>query len=168
MLRHLLIALVLVLFTLTSALAEIVEGPLTDMVREAELIVIGTVVANERTGEKYISRLNGSKQEYTFYKATIEVESILKGDPNMREITIYQFNTSVDPTIHVGERDIFFIAKDPREFFKGRYSVVRGYAGMVRIVQDWVETHYIRGESKEQKLEDFIHKIRDLVGKKAN
>jgi hypothetical protein len=83
------------------------------------------------------------------------VEETLKGNPNMLDITIYQFNKSTDPVIHVGERVVFFIAPDSREAFNRKCSVVRGYAGTARI-QDWVEPLYIRGEAKEQRLESFI------------
>lgn len=159
-----LIVLVLMCSVLAlSVKADVIEVPLREMIKESELIFIGKVIAHVKTGEKDILEKEGFKREYPFYKVTIEVESIFKGDLKKDKIEAYHFKTSGDPVFRVHERSVFFIAADPRQAFKGRKSVVRGYAGMVPIKGDTVRPLYIQGEQGEQKLADFIQKIRKVV-----
>src|SRR5712692_5134366 len=108
--------------------AKSIDVPLSKMVQESELIVIGTVTAYVNTGEVYLFERENFKREFPFYKATIKVEKTLKGNPKNSEIYVYSFGTSSEPEFHVQERGVFFIETDRRKSFKGRQSVTGGYA----------------------------------------
>jgi hypothetical protein len=152
----------LIFMSLASALpvnADNIDVPLSKMVQESELIVIGTVTAYVNTGEVFLFERENFKREFPFYKATIKVEKTLKGDPKKSEIDVYSFGTSSEPEFHVQERGIFFIETDRRKSFRGRQSVAGGYAGMLPIEEDTVRPLYIEGEQKKQKLDAFIQRI---------
>jgi hypothetical protein len=151
--------LFLFLITLTFVLlASVSDGkirplPLNEMVKEAELIVIGKVVSGEKTREHYDSEL-------VYSRTKVAIKKTLKGDTSVRELYIYTVPVTTDARFQLNEESILFIHTK-----KGKNSVVRGYGGKVDIKGDMVGPITMINEPREQKLEVFMNKIEIVLGK---
>ncbi len=94
---------ILIVFS-TVALSKIALLPLTEMVEKAETIAVGRVVQIEKTDEQY--------EAHPFYKATISIKRILKGDQATQNIDIYFLPEREDEARYsLNDKSIFFITK---------------------------------------------------------
>jgi hypothetical protein len=116
--------------------------PLDEMIKESKIIVIGKVLRIE---------------EPIFHKmavATIEIEQILVGNYEDKQIDITYYPRSIfDARFVLNEQCIFLIDE--------RNTIVKGYAGKIPIEKDKVEVRYILGEPRSQPLKDFTQRIKD-------
>ena len=116
--------------------------PLDEMIKESRIIVIGKVLRIK---------------EPIFHKmavATIEIEQILVGNYEDKQIDITYYPRSIfDARFVLNEQCIFLIDE--------RNTIVKGYAGKIAIEKDKVEVRYILGEQESQTLKDFIKSIED-------
>jgi hypothetical protein len=149
---------VAIITVIMSSLAssKIIEFPLSEMVSNSEIIVVGTVVHTEKT--KDTVKFDGN--EYEQYKATIHIENMIKGNGALKEVDVYYLPSfvSLEATFAVGDRAIYFIKTS-----EGRTILVQGYGGKAKIEKDVVETRFIRGEPDTQNFGIFLQKIMKLI-----
>jgi len=140
------ICLFLINILCVSATGRVILATLDQMVKESELIVIGKVNDIERT--------TTSHEEYgNEYKAEIRVEQTLKGRGVEKEVFIYYFPRR-EPEFIIGERCILFI-----KAWKGKYRIVRGIGGRVKIEENKAFRLRMVNEDETQELDQFIQKI---------
>jgi hypothetical protein len=118
------------------------EIPLDEMIKESKIIVIGKML---RIKEPIFHKMG---------VATIQIEQILVGNYEEKQIDITYYQSSIfDPRFVLNERCIFLINE--------RNTIVKGYAGKIPIEEDKVEVRHILGEATSQTLKDFIQRIKD-------
>jgi hypothetical protein len=152
---------IVVALMVAHVLAELRVYPLSQMVEHSELILIGKVIKLERNGKTKFGA-----EEVDQYRASIEVDEMLKGDSGLKEVPVYFHLHPEQPQFKIGERAVLFLIKR-----KDHFRVFNGIHGELPIV-DYPPGHYkvtptsIVGEPKEQSLDDFIDKIQRLVAGK--
>ncbi len=128
--------------------------PLSEMVQKAEFIVIGEIVKMEKIGMTF----SGGK--VAEYRATIEVERTIKGDPSTKTLQIAAaLDFSDSPPIAVGQRSVYFLYSS-----EGRLRIL-GMGGEIPITDDIIKPRWITGEPKEQELDEFLDRIRGYLAK---
>jgi len=97
------------------ARGEMLPAPVEELTRYASEIVIGKVVeTSEKTGEFWTQ--HGTQKTFEFFKATIEVSSVIKGDVTKRRIQVYYLTIGDTFGEHVlGRPSLFFIDDGLRE-----------------------------------------------------
>lgn len=128
--------------------------PLSEMVEKAEFIVIGEMVKMEKIGMTF----SGGK--VAEYRATIEVEQTIKGDPSAKTLQIaatLDFEDS--PKYEMGHRSVYFVYRGD-----GRLWIL-GMGGEIPITDNIVKPLWIPGEPKEQGLDGFLRRIREYLQK---
>ncbi len=148
--------------------ASFITITLEEMIRESELIVIGTVTnKGETTGETFEVGKQEFRRLLPFYIATITVTSVVKGSPSLNELKVnYSDLAGVTPLLNLQERAVFFVTTlrgDEQGAWKGKQVVLQGVGGELLIEADMVKTPYIKDEPKEQKLNDLLEKIRRIL-----
>jgi hypothetical protein len=145
------VSLMLLMFSPT-AWSDVLPFLLGDMVSNSELIFIGKVTRIEKT-------TNQNKSIGVEHKATIQIEKMIKGSGELKEVDAFYWpDISTDPNLAVGERAIFFI-----KTWEGKYTLVQGYAGEVKIDNDVVNTMFIKDEPDAQPMGVFLDKIKKLI-----
>jgi hypothetical protein len=128
---------------------------LTEMVRESDLIVVGTVAKIDTT------RIADKAMEVV----TIKLDTLLKGDTSLKEIAIHRPITNEvedeEAEFQIGEQACYFVKK-----WKNEWQVVQGGNGKVIIKNDNAYPTGIRQQKKEVRAIAFRQQIRKLVGQK--
>ena len=91
------------------ARAEVKPVPVEDLTRYTTEIVIGKVVeVSDKTGEFWTQPI--MHKTFEFLKATIEVSSVIKGDPTTRRLQVYYLTIGDTFGEHIlGRPSLFFI-----------------------------------------------------------
>src|SRR6266480_4489708 len=103
---------IVVALMVAHVLAELRVYPLSQLVENSELILIGKVIKLERTGTT-----NFGAEEVDQYRASIEVEKMLKGDSDLKEVPVYFHLHPEQPQFRIGERAILFLIKR-KDYFR--------------------------------------------------
>ena len=153
-----------VILTAFPLSAKIIVGPLSEMVKEAELIVVGEVVATQKTGEldprtKYPVLPEGAIH-FKYFKATLKFKKVLKGMSPTDTLYVDYESTSTDAKFYSGQEVLVFL-----ESRDGRLKTVAGLGGLVEIKGKMAGPIFISEEAQEQELERFVDKINLLVGR---
>lgn len=152
------------LFLLSGmARGEVTPAPVEDLTRYASEIVIGKVVeVSEKTGEFWTQP--GTHKTFEFFKATIDVSSVIKGDPTTRRLQVYYLTIGdTFGELVLGRPSLFFINDGLGLEPPWNKSTVMSTTGDVPIDGEFVLTDRIKGQPKRQPLKEFIDKIRVLI-----
>jgi hypothetical protein len=158
------LTMVLVVLAALPLSAEIIELPLSEMVKGSELIVRGEVVATQKTGDldprtKYPALPEGAVH-FKYFKATLKVKKVLLGMSPTDTLYVDYRGTSTDAKFYSGQEVLVFLVRRD-----GILQTVAGYGGLVEIKGKMVGPIFIREEAQEQELERFVDKINLLVGR---
>src|SRR5919198_754173 len=134
--------------------AKLQNFPLAEYVHRAEFIIVGDVVKLEKT-EATAPGLGLDR-----YRATIEIERTIKGDPSVRQLSIDYTLYAEEPQFRMG-RALLFVTR-----YEGRLIVVQGFMGLLPITRRYVSESKpysytvgpidILNEPKSQKLDELI------------
>jgi hypothetical protein len=135
----------------TAASCRLALMPMSFMVENSERIVMGKVTSIVSTDQKIENK--------TFSKALIQVESVLKGTVFMQRVEVlFLPGTEDEPTFTVGEKGIFFVRG-----YKDKQNLLQGSAGKVDIVNGEAKNIYMRDEAPNQKIDQFLGKVKQLI-----
>jgi hypothetical protein len=145
------------------ALAMVQRVPLEQLTQYATQIVIGKVIAeSEHTREFWIQP--GTGKSYEFLKATIHVDSVIRGDKSIDRIQVYYLTIGDSfGELIPGRPSVFFINDGKDDEPPWNKPIVMTTTGDVPIEGEWVLTGRIKDEPKRQTLESFVAKIKGLL-----
>ena len=106
----------------------------------------------------------GTGKLYEFLTATIAVESVIKGEPELKEITVFYLTLGdTFGELVPGRPSLFFIYQGRDAEPPWNKPGVMSTTGDVPIEGKWAMTGRIKGEPKQQPLEDLLQKIKNLL-----
>ena len=125
--------------------------PLSNMVEESEMIIIGKVVKVKEPNKRH--------EELSFFRVTIKVEKVLKGNQDTKSIDVYFLPGMEDePNFSLNDKSIFFI-----HGYQNEYRLVQSCAGKIDIKNGKAINIHIYNEAYNQKLDSFLHKIEEAL-----
>lgn len=146
-----------------EVLGEVSPVPLKELAPYADQIVIGKVERKgEKTGEFWTQPVTA--KVYEFFIATIAVETVIKGDPKLKEITVFYLTLGdTFGELILDRRSLFFVNEGRDDEPPWNKPGVMTTIGDVPIEGGWAMTGRIKGEPKRQPLNDLIKKIKSLL-----
>ncbi|MBU1124825.1 MAG: hypothetical protein KKC84_02260 [Candidatus Omnitrophica bacterium] len=130
--KNILIAMIIVLsveFFQDEVLAYGMRISLGELIKDSEVIVLGTVEKNEATNEKK-DYFPGASAQVKY--AELKVEELFKGAGTEKVIVKYAYSSSIeadvqDPDLSAGKRVLLYLK--PNNDKRGSYSVIYGWSG---------------------------------------
>jgi hypothetical protein len=153
---------------------------LEQLVAESPLIVEGVVSESN----SYFSNPNGKFGGVVFTDQVVNVVDVIKGDKNLKQVTVLQtggtydgklYENHLDPLFQKGERYIFFLqpqkAKPNSTDLTGKYLRVVGPQGDYKIIDGKLNNNFeldpVKDELNGKTISEFLKTISPFLAKTA-
>lgn len=158
--RRLLIAVVMVVATLSPAWAKHLPMELAEKIKASGLIVTGVVTATRELGD---APLPGDMIETAHRVATVKVEEVIHGqvEGDTVEVGFLYDYACARIRLEVGQRFLFFLQRSKR----GYWAPVNWQYGTLQVVEGQVDDVAAQWPEKTVPLADAIATIREALPK---
>ena len=147
--RKALVALWSLLISATACGAMVLHVPLSEMVADAQLIVLGKVVDITTVCDPC-----DTPNRQATYQATLGVTETLKG-PSTSRVDVFFMRGDPSPEFLIGRTYIVLLRQ-----WKSAFVVVNGYAGKLDVDGNLVRRIFAPGEAADQPLDTVLSRIR--------